>query len=283
MPDFEALIADWLVEYRSKSTREKYRCAVLQFETWLDGDLLEATRSDIRRWIAHLSSEGWADNTIGVKKTAVVQFFRHLYVESVIDENPAVEISFRKAEPAPRLGLDAAEAHKIIAAAENHSRYVAALVWLMAGAGLRVHEACSARIEDLEDDLLTVRVKGGHRQVKALSEEVLSAVSAVSDGREEGPIIVDGDGRPVKDWRAQDLIRDLGKHAGITEKVTPHILRHTAATLSLEAGTPVEDVKELLGHASVETTLRYVRNRDVIGGTRAAAARLGKTLRGSAP
>lgn len=275
------LLSDWLVEFRSKHTRDAYRRAVLQFDDWLGGDLLDASRSDIRRWIAHLSEEGLADPSVRVKKSAVVAFYQHLYYEKIIPDNPAVDIKAPKGESEPRLGLTVDQAHKLIAEAEDHSKHAAALVWLMAGAGLRVHEACSALIQELTDDLLTVRVKGGHRQTKALSEEVLAAVSAVVGNREEGPIIVDGEGREVKDWRAQKLIRDLGKRAGIPEKVHPHILRHTAATLALEAGTPVEDVSALLGHRSIETTLRYVRNRDVIAGTRGAAARLGKALRGT--
>lgn len=300
MPDFEALIADWLVEFRSKGTRSSYRRAVEQFASWLDGDLLEATRNDVRRWVAHLVSQDLADSSVRAKVSAVASFYKHLHTEKLIEVNPTTDIRRPQGESEPRLGLTVDQAHRLIAKAEEHSSHAAALVWLMAGAGLRVEEACTARIEDINGDLLTVRVKGGHRQTKALSLEVLKAVARVIDGyvdidpqgdplgivatedqtREEGPIVVDGEGRPVKVWRAQDLIAELGATAGIQQRVHPHILRHTAATLALEAGTPVEDVSALLGHRSIETTLRYVRNRDVIGGTRAAAARLGRTLRG---
>ncbi|MFP3883629.1 MAG: tyrosine-type recombinase/integrase [Actinomycetota bacterium] len=271
------LIADWLIEFRSERTRRSYRRAVADFADWFGEDVLEASRGDIRRWVAALS-EDLADSSVRAKASAVSSFYRHLFAEGVIEVNPAVDIRRPQGESEPRLGLTVDQAHRLIAEAESHSRHASALVWLMAGAGLRVQEACSARIEDLSDDLLTVRVKGGHRQTRALSPAVLDAVLAVVGDREEGPIVVDPEGLSVGVRRAQRLIAELGVLAGISDHVHPHILRHTAATLALEAGASVEDVSALLGHRSIETTLRYVRNRDVIAGTRDAAHRLGDVL-----
>lgn len=278
-PTMKALITDWLIEFPAKGTRSSYRRAVNQFADWLDGDLLEATRTDVRRWVAHLVADKLKDSSVRAKVSAVSSFYSHLLAEGLIDSNPADNVRRPKGESEPRLGLTSTQARALLNTAESHSRWAAALVWLMAGAGLRVEEACTARIEDLADDLLTVRVKGGHRQIKPLSPEAQAAVTAIIGDRDKGPIIVDSEHRPIKVWRAQDLIRSLGEQAGIPERVHPHILRHTAATLALEAGTPVEDVSALLGHRSIETTLRYIRNRDVLGGTRKAAARLGQVLK----
>lgn len=273
------LLDDWLIEYPAHGTRDSYRRAVTQFVDWLGKDVREATRSDIRRWVAHISQgEGLKDSSVRQKVSAVSSLYKHLFNEGLVDVNPAVDIRRPQGESEPRLGLTAHQARKLITEAENHSKMATALVWLMCGAGLRVAEACTARIEDLDGDLLTVKVKGGHRQIKPLSDPVLAAVKAATGTRKEGTIVVDRDGHEVTEKKAQRLVRKLAKTAGITEKITPHILRHTAATLALEAGTPLEDVSALLGHRSLETTLRYVRNRDVIGGTRKAAATLARTL-----
>lgn len=292
MTDTQALIADWLVEFPSKTTRSTYRLAVTQFAASLDGDVLEATRADVRHWIASLTNSDLKDSTVRVKASAVSSFYSHLRIEGLIEFNPAEDVKRPQGESEPRLGLTLDDARRLIAEAEAHSKMASALVWLMSGAGLRVEEACSARIEDLSGDLLTVRVKGRHRQIKALSEEVLVAVLAVIGDRTTGAVVIDGDGREVKPWKAQRLIAELGARAGIVERVHPHLLRHTAATLAIEqagevcdacgrAGIPIEDVSALLGHRQIETTLKYVRGRDVMGGTRAAAASLGKVLRGA--
>lgn len=284
--ELRALIADWLIEFPSRDTRSTYRRAVEQFCHWAGiddvDDLLEVTRQDVRRWVAHLSDQ-LRDSSVRAKVSAVSSLYRHIVAEGMVDASPAESVRRPKGESEPRLGLTLDRARALIAAAADHSPRALALVWLMAGAGLRVDEACRARIEDLAGDLLTVTVKGGHRQIKPLSPPALSAVRSAIDDRTDGPIVLNRDGAPMKPWSAQELIAQLGVSAGIEEKVYPHILRHTAATLALEAGAPVEDVSALLGHRSIETTLRYIRNRDVLGGTRQAAARLASALEGDQP
>lgn len=279
MTDLNALVNDWLVEFSARGTRGSYKRAVLQFADWYEGDLLDATRADIRRWVSSLVAEGLKDSSVRAKASAVSSFYRHLVAEGHLGANPAADVRRPQGESEPRLGLTVDQAQKLITTAEAHSRMAAALVWLMAGVGLRVQEACTARIEDLKEDLLTVKVKGGHRQTKPLSDTVATAVNAAIADRTTGPVLIDTNGQSVPAWKAQRLIADLGEAAGIPDRVHPHILRHTAATLALEAGSPVEDVSALLGHRSIETTLRYIRNRDVLGGTRKAAARLASVLK----
>lgn len=278
-----ALVSDWLIEFTSQDTRNTYRRAVLQFADFLNADtvddLLEVTRQDVRRWVAHLS-ERMRDQSVRSKVSAVSTFYKHLVAEGMVEASPVESVRRPKGESEPRLGLTLGRARAVIAAAEQHSARALALVWLMAGAGLRVEEACSARIEDLAGDLLTVTVKGGHRQIRPLSPPALQAVEEATEGRDKGPIVTNRDGDAMRPWSAQDLIAALGRDAGLEERLYPHILRHTCATLALEAGAAVEDVSALLGHKSIETTLRYIRNRDVVGGTRLAAGRLASALTG---
>lgn len=273
----EELIADWLIEYRSPKTRDNYRRDVTQFLKWVDnGDALTITRSDIRRWIAHLTDTGRADSTVRRKASAISSFYAHAKAEDLIDTSPATDIKRPQGESAPRYGLPADQAHRLIATAKAHSLTAHALIWLMAGAGLRISEAVAARLEDLDEDLLTVTVKGGHRQVKPLSPPVLTAIQAACEDRAEGPIVAKN-GKALSRSSAWRLVETLAGRARI-DNLTPHILRHTAATLALESGVPVEDVKELLGHRNIDTTLRYIRNRDVLASTRRAARMLGQAL-----
>ena len=274
------LITDWLIGY-PPGTRNGYGSDVATFQTWLElglaKDLLEATRADIQRWLGNLIENGYQPTTVRRKASAVWSLFNYAVEERILEHNPAEHLRRPKGDSAPKRGLPVDQAQALINAAKAHSRPAHALVWLMVGAGLRVAEACSACIEDLDDNLLTVIVKGGHRQTKPLSPPVLEAVMTAIANREKGTILTNRDNNSLSRQRAQELIDRLTTSVGI-EKCTPHTLRHTAATLALEAGVPLEDVAALLGHRQLETTLRYIQDRDIAGATRAAANRLGQVL-----
>jgi len=273
------LVSDWLIAY-PPTTRDSYRRDVDQFGNWLEKDLLEATRNDVQRWLAHLrDGQGLSGSTVRRKTSAVASFFTYCVQEKVIDQNPCKYVRRPRSENAPKRGLTLDQAHALIDEATAHSNAALALVWLMAGAGLRVAEACRASIEDVHGSLLTVKVKGGSTQIKPLSKPVHEAVKRASFPREDGRIVTNSDDRPISVRTAQLLIVDLSSQAGIDD-CTPHTLRHTCATIALSAGARLEDVSQLLGHKNLETTLRYVQGRDVLGGTMKAAEAVGVALAG---
>ncbi|WP_439951565.1 tyrosine-type recombinase/integrase [Planomonospora sphaerica] len=83
------------------------------------------------------------------------------------------------------------------------------------------------------------------------------------DGRAPGePLLTREDGRPFDRWRITTALRRAATAVGVDPaRLTPHTARATAATLALDAGVPLADVQELLGHASPVTTQRYTRGR----------------------
>lgn len=272
------LINTWLIPYPA-NTRADYRRHLDQFVAWLgDLEVLDAKRADIQRWLAHLLDDLKSPpSTVRTKSSAISSFYRYLVQENILISSPMEFVRRPKGDSAPKLGLPLDQARHLIADAEEHSRSAAALVWLMMGAGLRVTEACTARIEDLQGDLLTVTVKGGHLHTRPLSPPVLEAVHHAIGDRTNGPIVLNHNHQPLTRQRAWELIERLAGEAGI-DNCTPHTLRHTAASLALAAGARIEDVKELLGHRSIETTLRYVRNRQVLDAATNAATHLSGAL-----
>ena len=65
--------------------------------------------------------------------------------------------------------------------------------------------------------------------------------------------------RPMSKEAIESTVRKIAERSGISRKVTPHIIRHTTATIAVNAGMPIEDVSKLLGHASVNTTMIYAK------------------------
>jgi site-specific recombinase XerD len=276
-------VSDWLVAYPA-GTRHGYATDIGQFVDYLDGlgvDLLGVSRPVVQRWLAQLTARGLAPATVRRKASAVRSFYSYLVDEQVLELNPTAHLRSPKGAGPQKFGLTAGQARVLIAAASGRSAAAHALVWLMCGAGLRVSEACTACLEDIVGDVLTVTVKGGYRQSKPLSAPVREAVARAAGDRVEGPILQVG-GRPVSRREGSRMIEELTAQVGI-EHCTPHTLRHTAATLALGAGAPVQDVQQLLGHRSIQTTLRYIAGRDVLGAARSAADQLADTLTGGKP
>jgi integrase/recombinase XerD len=78
----------------------------------------------------------------------------------------------------------------------------------------------------------------------------------------DGPLLVNRFGAPMKPQSVRSKLRRFAAEAGLERRVTPHMLRHTAATLLIETGVDIRFVQRLLGHASIATTEIYTHVTD---------------------
>ncbi len=113
------------------------------------------------------------------------------------------------------------------------------------------------------------RYRNERDRIDALPYEALTPVPLT------GPLLATDTGKPLTQAYVFALIRRLARAAGLPacEQISPHSLRHSAATAALDDGAPLRDVQDLLGHADPRTTRRYDRNRGSLD--RSAAHRLG--------
>lgn len=148
-----------------------------------------------------------------------------------------------------------------------------AMMELLFSTGLRVSELCALdRDLDLRKDEFSVRGKGDKVRVVFLSEEAKNAVRAYLEKRGDidDALFVHTHARNAKaDASArltprsvERIVKSYAIKAGITRKVTPHILRHSFATDLLENGADLRSVQALLGHANIATTQVYTHVTD---------------------
>jgi site-specific recombinase XerD len=143
-----------------------------------------------------------------------------------------------------------------------------AILELLFSTGLRVSELCGLNTDiDLTRDELSVRGKGDKVRVVFLSQTSKDAVRAYLKARKDMEEALFVDGRPTKLHRItpRDIQRHIKKYAaqaGITNKVSPHTLRHVFATDLLSNGADIRSVQVLLGHASINTTQIYTHVTD---------------------
>ena len=145
-----------------------------------------------------------------------------------------------------------------------------AMLELLFSTGLRVSELCSLDSDiDLSRDSFSVRGKGDKVRVVFLSHEAKAAVSAYLKARKdmEEALFVNygrGNAKPgrLTPRSIENLVKFYAVKAGITKKVTPHIIRHSFATDLLENGADLRSVQALLGHANIQTTQIYTHVTD---------------------
>jgi site-specific recombinase XerD len=148
-----------------------------------------------------------------------------------------------------------------------------AILELLFSTGLRISELCGLAIDDvdLSRDEFSVRGKGDKVRVVFLSEEAKKAIRDYLDGRKDmdealfvryGKKAHIGEDARVTPRTVQRLLKHYAVQAGITRKVTPHVIRHSFATDLLSNGADLRSVQALLGHANIGTTQVYTHVTD---------------------
>jgi len=132
-------------------------------------------------------------------------------------------------------------------------------------AGLRIREACALETGDIDSRRMLIHVRDGKqrrdryvmlpRRLLACLREYWKVV------RPPGRWLFPGEGRDghLSSRTAQRAVKQAAADAGITKRVTPHVLRHSFATHLHESGSDIRTIQVLLGHGSIRTTQRYVK------------------------
>jgi integrase/recombinase XerD len=135
---------------------------------------------------------------------------------------------------------------------------------LLAATGLRVSELCALRRRDVHVETGEIKVfgKGARERIvivanSAVRTALANYIRAIESPSPEEPLFRNSRGRPLSTQCLRLRLHSLVKHSGAARPVTPHMLRHTAATLLLEGGVDIRFVQRLLGHASISTTQIY--------------------------
>ena len=138
-----------------------------------------------------------------------------------------------------------------------------AVLTLLYGCGLRISEALSLKRADAPlGEGLRITGKGGKTRIVPVLAAVREAVDAYLAALPlilppEGPLFRAARGGPLSPRHVQATVQRLRGRLGLSERATPHALRHSFATHLLGAGADLRSIQELLGHASLSTTQRY--------------------------
>jgi len=266
----QAAVVGFLLGYRNRHTRTAYTTDLRGFLGWCQGHdldpLTDVTRTHLEAWTRSMEAEGLAPSTVARRLSAVAGFYRYASDEGWTDGNPGERVRRPQVpEDSPTLGLDRDEARALMDAAQAAGPRDLALVSLLLLNGLRVSEACAVQVTDLTVErghrVLNVTRKRGRREQVPLAAPTWDAVAGYLGDRTSGALLLTNDGTPLQPHHAARIVRRLTRAAGVTKRISPHSLRHTAVTLALDAGVSLRDVQDMAGHADPRTTRRYDRAR----------------------
>lgn len=268
------LIGSWLASYSSPSTRAAYRTDVklfLEFIETMGMDLFEVRRQHVNVFM-RAREQVDSPSTLARRTASISALYRYAMSEDLIDRNPAAMIRRPAVDKDHSTSevLTNSEAIKFLEAAKKHSRRAYALVLLLLETGVRISEALDTTEADLGADRLRIRRKGGKTAIVPLPEKLRIVLRELTGTT--GQEIARGDevSRPIfrtrtgAAWKRTDAartLRSISQKADIGKVVTPHVLRHTHATLALSHGVPLHHLQDSLGHSDPRTTRRYDHDR----------------------
>lgn len=272
--NFKEMVEDYLVELEirnySTNTIKTYTSIIHSFYEYLQEETKLYNEKDFlrsfKKYIQFLKREKKVTQNYIYLVTVVVKKFLEFHKIYFLEE-----ISAPKRTKSLPKSLNEKEVEKLINSVtwdeeDDESQILTKLrdkliLAILYSSGLRISELINLIIRDIDFDERTIRIRGKgekdrivlfDKNTKYLIETYLAKRSQNSEY-----LVVNKKGNPLTPRYIQIMIKKYGKKAGISKKVTPHVLRHSFATHLLKNGVDIRVIQQLLGHSSLATTQIY--------------------------
>lgn len=276
----DAFIQFCAVERRlSSHTTQAYACDLADFRKWLgmQVSLEEISTTTLKSYLEEMVSQRkLSTSTVRRRLACLRAFFGFLFdLGEALNPFDGWRLKLPRRKQLPR-SLSRKEVYCLLASLNSHSsecdsealKIFGLVVRLMISTGLRVGEVCKLGTEDVAPDGTMIRIRGKgskERVVYITNAELARGLQRLICQRSAcGPsaLFVNRHGSPAKPQSIRLTLRSLAQGAGLSRRITPHMLRHTAATLLIETGVDIRFVQRLLGHSSIATTEIYTHVSD---------------------
>jgi len=257
----------------SSHTIEAYRCDLSQFQAYL-GEIYDTdnenqiTYAMIRSWLASLIEAGVSPRSVNRKLSSLKTYFKYLLRLGFIELNPVrVSVSLRTPERLPSFATKK-EMEKVLKPSAddsfgNHRDLI--VLEIFYNTGMRLAELENLKENDIDFYTKTIKVTGkrNKQRIIPVSSLLANKIKSYLDLRNEYALtgvtefIINDKGEKASRSFIYNLVKKYLTLAGVTGAKSPHVLRHTFATLMLNEGADLNAIKEILGHSSLASTQVY--------------------------
>jgi integrase/recombinase XerD len=255
----EWYIASKKLEGLSAKTLKGYRAELMTFSKFCQKACVLVTTSDIRSFLATYDKA--KISTISQKLTVLKSFFGWLVKEEVILRDPTGKVKLPKIPKRLPKSLTIEELEMVRESCQTLRQR--ALLEVFYSTGCRLSEIANMQLDDINLQSMSARVigKGNKERIVYFSVKALHHLNKYLNSRSDDcDAVFITERRPYRPMGNRAIQREVDaieKASKINKNLHPHVMRHTFATLSMDAGIELADLQHLMGHSDPATTLVY--------------------------
>lgn len=276
---FELLNVSGFVE----KTIENYVSCIVMFHEWIRKEYgispVNALGDHLCEWIMELKNRGLSYSRLEHHRSALKTFYAMLVKMKILKKNIASAIPrLRKNGISRVMPVSRDTVERLLDTVEQSTWFgkrnymIISMLWAL---GLRISELTGLRVGSFEPDhdpenrIGLLRVKGKNRKQRALFvvdelyDNLIAYLSHEGSPKKKTDALfpVEG-GKAISNSRVQKKFKEYCKEAGIKERITPHVLRHSFATEMYHANVPLEAIQAMMGHDRKSETSAYIKVSD---------------------
>ena len=253
----------------SANTITNYRVDLKSFGAFLgERNIGGVDHLTLRRFLAEMRQKNYSKRTRARKLAVFRSFFKFLYREGHIKTNPISAVSTPKLDKVLPKFLDVEKMLKLVQsppADKISGLRDRAVLETLYSTGIRVSELVGLDVDDVDfiSGVIKVMGKGSREMIVPIGEPALAAMRRYIDKRgmdkvrDKDAVFLNKSGRRLTDRSIRRIVDKHIRSLSVSEKISPHSLRHSFATHLLDRGADLRSVQELLGHMNLSTTQIY--------------------------
>lgn len=252
----------------SRNTALSYKTDLKIFLRYLHENNMEQENVQHRQitdFLWQLKQKGLSPNSIYRMIESVRQYYKFLVLEDIIKVNPTENLTIPKIPATLPDMLSLQEVEQLLTSVNGNdilSLRNRAMLEVLYATGLRVSELINLKFDNINIDEKFVRIigKGKKERLIPFTDVAQLYLKLYLQNRKKTKsdfIFLTRLGKPISRIEFWRQLKNIAISAGITKKISPHMLRHSFATHILSAGADIRFVQEMLGHSSISTTQIY--------------------------